>query len=571
MSQYVTGSPFSANIVNQLKEAFRSYLQLDDGRNLDDKLGDFLSTLRSLLFDRGIPPEVAAEIFADLSIILPLHIVRKRKEGDLRVGGVNALVSAFEGGNLEWLRKEIIAAYDGFKYSYSRPVRWTAQLPLNFIGFDPRYKINTDAKEAWNSLLRGACGSLATTATPPVEYKEPNLLPSYNQAKAEIYADFHNAMTRYDLLLVDFSWLPELVYLGHVVPLDPYSSKPILEFFKEKIASDYSNTDTAWWSNVLSHLASGGNEFHYALPAFINLHGRLVKSKGKHKDWQSFEQIDDFQRGAIQNAHSACCVYELYAHFAYHGASPLVIESSKNASMFKLVELDFGSQAAREALADYLARLWLASGSNKDRKKQVDDFVIDHIAESGYLVAPGTGEKFDICFNSELYHESLKDRGYVLGCPYVKEHQTGKSSFLSSLGGYGIAVSRQSVDIQRAVEVAISLFQQPQLNVLPKNFDFHDTFKDCATITLEEFLSYHCRPRVPFWSHVEELISFAVDEIFRIWSQAPSVNGNVFKDVRGKILEFVSRESGGAQSVLKGLNARIKLTFQNNGWDVSQV
>lgn len=557
-------NPDSASL-DRITSAFKAYLKESASASLDGKLKEYFLELRDHPRYRSGDPEFLDHILAQLAILFPLHLSRKHRIEDLcRTGNISALVSAFEEN---WLKKSLDDVLQPMYRSREHAINWSLPSPVTLVGYDPTRENAAEASAFYKTI-----GDELSKQN-HIVFGEPTFVKSYNLAKAEIYRDFHDPSTRYDLLIVDFSWLPELAYQGHIIPLEPFAPD-ILASFREKTKESIDGSSALEiWTSVLDHLSSAGDGFHYAFPLLVNAHGRLAHvSHPLPENYDNFGESFNFEKCAIQTAHSACCVYELYAHLAFNRALP--IRTSSGASAFgttgcRIDEVNFLAPNTKNAIAGYLSRV-RKSGVGQ---KKVREFAMNHADELNGLVKKSFG--FDVCFNSELYDPFIqklprRDQGeWTFSAPY-SQLQDGKTHYLTSLGGYGLAVSRQAVNPRDAFAMASRLFKHPQIDVIEKNIRTVLPFGGLDTADLDDFLTYHCRPRVPFWSHIEESISMGVQLIYDRWNtKTKTSSAAILQEQFNSIRAWL--DEGEAIEILTRLKKSIELTFSNNGWQVGGV
>ncbi len=360
---------------------------------------------------------------------------------------------------------------------------------------------------------------------------------------------------------------PELAYQGHLIPLEPYVPN-IDQIFEKRVKNSLSESakgeEIESWNSIFNHLSSTEDGFHYALPLFVNLHGKLQPTQSTKESSlpERYEEIESFKNVSIQTSHSACCVYELYAHFAFRGALPLRISYQNHSlSEYKIEHIEFDSAESKKAFGDLLIRIVLNGA------KEARDFSIDHDREISLL---NSVFKRDVCFNSELY-KPLRDftkRKWLLSMPFESQinnfENTPVTNYLTSLGGYGLAISRQAINIQRAIDFALDIFNCVEII----NEDTQKILPPIPTSEINSFLAYHCRPRIPFWSHIEELISMAVKAIYDeipIDKYEPSMQ---YTKIESGFYTWIQTDKK-ADSILKRLNKSVELTFRNNGWKIA--
>jgi|ERR1043165_245727 hypothetical protein len=556
MSKRASGS------LEHITGAFKKYLSESNVASLDRKLKEYFQEVRSDARYRNGDAEFFDEILAQLSILFPLHISRKHRVEDLcRTGNISALVSAFEE---DWLVDSLKKVLEPIYQAREHPIIWSLPAPVTLAGYDPQHGGPSEASKFYEQIANDVL------TQNHIVFGKPKFVKSYNLAKAEIYRDFHDPSTRYDLLIVDFSWLPELAYQGHIVPLEPLAPD-ILGRFQKKVEKSFPDNDPTTiknWTKVLDYLASAGDGFHYAFPLSVNSHGRLsIKSNPLPGEYHP-ERTNEipFEQGAIQTAHSACCVYELYAHFALNKALPIKTSSEGTAVPTQIELVDFNTENAKMALAEYISRI----GKSGTRQTRVKEFKVNHADELRELQKGSFG--FDIAFNSELFAPFKKslpqsDREkWEFSRPISRLHD-GKTHYLTSLGGYGLAVSRQAVTPRDAFAMASRIFEHQDITVIEDSAGSSLPLGGFGEQEFADFLTYHCRPRIPFWSQMEEVISMTVQLLYDRWVRERQLNpGDRIDTLYKSILEWLKTNE--AKEILTRLNKSIELTFINNGWQV---
>lgn len=574
-----------------LVQAFQAYLNTTKEDELDDKLKAYLQALRSMLSAdlTAVGTQVANEevrtkrleiiesfkvsewrrvkdFLAHLALIFPAHLSRKTIDL-VRGGGLVQIVRAFEGITLSFdpcdtLASRITTELD--KRTTREAVVWTLPDPLTFTGYDPRWKDAETAIEAYNKIYF-------------TEHKDHfgrfKLHSRYREAKADIYSDFHDLHTRYDLLLVDFAWLPELAFLGNLIPIERFIPAPraILDKMLKSVIENRSELAEVWLE-VVDLLCKGGNDFHYAFPLFINLHGQLYKGRDTEDLPKNFRlmSIENLRRSSLQDQKGAPIVYQLWAHFAANGARPVEHRSGSESTSerFGISKIDLTDDAARMGFSEFLVRL-LVSRSGQDYGGQ---YRIDHGKEVERLSRSVRGWDRSPTFSSELLpalQESSSWQECSLKPPLVG---VSNANLCTSIGGYGLAVSRQAVNPEKTMDVALDIFRRcnkwkvEEQRLIPSKVS--SFLEPVSLAEARKFADTHIRPRIPFWSHVEELVSFTLVDLVEASEKIDDIRDAI--EMGGTIgvacsrIESWLRDGEGAR-ILERLEESVKLKFHSMG------
>lgn len=515
---------------------FVRYCRARDVASSDQALEHLLTALKNLLSEG--PKECIPEaLLAQLAIVFALQLSRRR-------------IFIVDGGNFKNVRgsfqprgsesaefASLVNLVDALDSQHRKAlpaepaitIAWRTDEPMELIGYDPRQPDPTKAAASWMDYT-------------PRLLKQPTFKATYQAAKAAIYRDFHDRSTRYDLLLVDFAWLPELAYRGHVYPFEHFASG-----VPNRIEAALS--DSAAWLPVLHALSQAGNREHYALPVCLNLHGMLTSIGASPLPQEPrLWRHDELQLASVQAMPSASCVYELHAHFAFTGAEPITVDQDN----YKVRNIDYRSEASRKAFAQYLYRLL------GFHHAQYGPFQIAH-GEQKDGVKVGAW-KYAPTFNSELWDTSLGT--WYSFSPPLKN--TTAAQWLTSFGGYGLAVSRHALDPERACNTAWALFEKVAPTTVPAHVRTFATPLSTAMNSGNpaQFIRQHCRPRIPFWTHVEESVAMALRHLYDTYYSRPAQWRNT---LTVEVLEADLEGKDGSE-VLKRLEDAVVLTFENNGW-----
>lgn len=590
----MTGDP-EDNRATTLKK----YLAATQWEQLDSDLAQYFQAIRTWLKNRKCSEEETQRLIAELCLVAPLHLTRKRVFLE-KTGRLAKLQGAFDFD---------AALVDGIRAAASLKegefLHFFLHSQVEVAGFDPRA---VDGIEAM-SCLRGRA------ASPNAKHRfrggEGALLSErYLDAKVKIYRDFHDATTRFDLFLVDVAWLPELAAQGHILALDDHLPR-IDRLIAEKL--DLSRTV---WSRAAVSAVEGTDGYHYGFPYFLNFHGRLIpkrngaefenakvtqnfnrtrttdKDPAKVPNWvdhlSKSDSPNDLCRTALKlssvQTASASLVYELFAHMAYQGHLPIVLGSEpRDRSLLPVViRVDFTSKEALKAVAGLIARLALHKASRAPGGlKSLES--IDQVDQRTRLQNAASPEQWGMLFSSELFHElplvdHTKGRrplteDFELIVPFSNE--TAPSCFLGCLGGYALAVSSEARDVEAAIELALQVFEKSaasnlECGVVPPSLRKLVTLPPDQAAT---FISTHSRPKLPCWSAVEAIISDAVVELTETLTGSEEDPNATLTDsnklYQGQV-ESVSALLAEPQNqrVLRRVEKKVRLVCKNYGLEV---
>jgi|GEM_PF-5022569 len=549
-------------MTNELNSRLDAYVHQDKAELLDDRFDWYLEQLLQKIKDavaQSNPDDKLRSLLAQLALVFPIHITRKHVDL-LHDGSEEALRGCFQDTSLREALGEVFRTVTKEKPS----LPWIIKDPIDIIGFDPRHLY--PAKSTEKEKVKSTEDDYRKIAIPGAAAGEVPLgrvdfFSDYNKAKSAIYLDFHDRSTRYDLLVVDFSWLPELAYQGHIIPLERFGVHDLKERIREILKLPENPAEL--WSEVLCHLTSAGNTLHYGLPLFLNAHQRLMKKDHHYEDEHGIDAIScqDLKKCTVQTARSACCVYALYAHFAYCGASPISVVSTRSFTtspgrqpgLQYHVKVDgFAASEAKTAIAQYLARVHLVS------KAKDNEFRYDHNSEKNKQL---DSSYWSLTLNSE-FGEDWTERESKRAFKFPDRER-----YLTSLGGYAVAVSRQAVNPQKALDMAWTIFSKSQ-GMIPS------TLRDLTCSDITSFQKFHCRPRVPFWSEIEHLIAITVQELYEAILKDDSLKRSLqdsktqtFDTYYTPIMNALTDESR-LLPYLSKLDRSVREVFETNGWRV---
>lgn len=546
--------------LGDVERAFREYLKqtTSDKSNLKDFIENATSLLERLkLTDQELNQHgahhAASRVLAMAAIAFPLHLSRHRVP--LAEGSSAFLAGIGEG---DWA--VVKQAVDLLTQKGQPPVAWHVDYPLDLAGYDPRFKSLEEAESYYDVLLRSA-------SPKGIPHGRAKGFKAYHQAKYSIYRDFHDRATRFDLLVVDFAWLPELAYRGYVYRLEDLDPDPFREVRK--------SIEDERFAEILSYLCRAGAEEqgHYAVPLFLSLQvSGMRTNKG-------------LQPELIQTQGSSSCVYELYAHFAEAGAQPIkVIQQPATTGAARYIDPDctFASEESQFALSTFLARLH-TSLRGKDSDWDLDHETLVRRVEDGN---PGSHS-----LNTELVSRLKAKLGpqFVVAGPKpslndsdardLKKSISGRQTFLTadvrlrtSLGGYALAVSRQSGDPNKAWRVAQQILtdalKEPEerLKVIPESVRSATT--QGWVLGAADFCEFHTRPQVPFWTQLEERIFATIQVLYKRFLAHVKNDSSYEKNEHSSLwlaqraAEFLKIE----KDQLIALDGAVRMTFSNNGW-----
>jgi hypothetical protein len=447
------------------------------------------------------------------------------------------------------------------------------------VGFDPRF-----TNIEWSTLI-------ATRTGRPVNIRM-QLSPRYDH--------FHDAFSkniggyRDSVLLIDLLFVPEYLKKGYIAPL---SRRNKLDFYElMRIRSDsYGRPISAQMLSMMALMCSDETGTIGALPIWVNSHGKMIpdplfSEKGRVAAVSSLDQLrkhpDAKQVFAESGIQSFYIIFEFWAHLAYRGCR-LFRRDETGKFTSDLLHSPRELKRFAEAVADLATRLRFSNITKDVFKdaKSLDDFKdqnafgLGHdgdarmIRESVALWKP--------VFSSELLNKAIpRSSSDEIGIklideigfkqPFARRIQENTWTYLSALGGYGLAIPQEAKNDKSSIEALKYIF-------LSNPYMFHnyvtrmlpDEIGDGQGATrLYEFFERHARPRWPFWSSVEVELNKTLFAIFLLLGRSRDAS-DIDPDGFWKETKTAVRRSPQIRAHLEGFLNNVKSITQNNGWEFS--
>jgi hypothetical protein len=332
------------------------------------------------------------------------------------------------------------------------------------------------------------------------------------------------------ILIIGFVYCTEYLHRGWI---DPIPQDGALEFEKLMAfrAEAHGHRHDEATGKLARYLCSDPDGTVGALPIWLNSHGRMIPEP------QLFEEngrlagvasLDDlFQRSDAQKVLAEASVqgyhlmFEFWAHLAYRGCrlfrsvpnEPRAIRSDVLASPDELEKF-------AEAVADLGTRLRFSNRTRKafqdaeDRLNVREEhrFAIGHNADAR-MIREGLA-LWKPVFSSELLWKASRRRTDPASRltdetdfrpPYYRHTSNEDWSYLSTVGGYGLALPKGASKDPECVKALKYMFLANPCLVhpyLPEMLGYEANDEDVRV-----FAERHARPRWPFWQGVKVQIS----------------------------------------------------------------
>ncbi len=436
-------------------------------------------------------------------------------------------------------------------------------------GFDPRFT-NWD----WNRFL-SLDGNSSTRLI-------SRLSPTYS----DFHGKLHQGFPDDTVVIVDLLYVPYLLQRGLIAPL---SSKNDLELDEllERRAGLLGVRLEEPAGKLIRKLCVDADGTVGALPLWVNTHGRIIPESVPVREGRRLNQLATFEQlldhedaGRLlgdASIQSHYMIFEYLAHLAYRKSSLFRQVDQQSYTSDLLVSADERARLAR-ATADLAVRLHFYTGTGgmfRDATGIQDlethsEFRVEHagdaraIRERAALWKP--------VFSSELLWRTLPQRNSTPVASLANEteflppfarHESAESSYLTALGGYGLALprgaarDRSSQQAMRYAFLSNPLLLHPYVNdMLPP---------DGGDAEVDGFLSRYSRPRWPFWPEVEVALT---DTLLALLLVLPrdSCDGQEPRTVWSRYADTLVEEEQ-VSALLAGFLERVQVVFDgNDGW-----
>lgn len=445
-------------------------------------------------------------------------------------------------------------------------------------GFDPRFD-NTD----WRRILA------PHLTTPTVRM---DLSGRYR----EFYEWYRSRSPNDDpeVLVVDLLYVPELLKKELIAPLNQVL--PIADALRKR-RELYGTTYNPEMDELSTYLCSDVLGRVGALPLWLNTHGRFVPDAPAFVDAlrpaviePRFDRFVDGEFGHLleqAGIQSTFLAFEFWAHLAYHGgvmftASQLDRRGRAQPSTAggrltcRLVTLLNEYDAFCRALADLATRLQFSSITREKfiNAQKISDFKREYAFQFGHL-----GEARLIrnriafwkpAFSSELLRRAMPRRDQEVAAqlsdescfkpPFINQRDNNEHTYLSALGGYGIALPRHAASSSHAREALEFIF-------LANPCIWHPYLPDMvedSQMSVEQFAVRHARPRVPFWRQVEA----ELDEL--LFGMMLSLDRKACREMKPKAFwmhAYTQFKDGRSLDMARGFAAKVADIANEATWD----
>jgi hypothetical protein len=144
--------------------------------------------------------------------------------------------------------------------------------------------------------------------------------------------------------------------------------------------------------------------------------------------------------------------------------------------------------------------------------------------------------------------------------PFLRKLEDGGWSYLSALGGYGLALPRSAQTDKDSMRAIKYLFlSNPVLmhSYVATMLDEHTSAQD--------FFDRHGRPRWPFWSVVEDDLTLLLFHIFLLLDRSKSP-ADIHPDDFWKYVKQFTGEENVVREYLYQFLGRVRLIAEKHGW-----
>lgn len=421
---------------------------------------------------------------------------------------------------------------------------------VQVLGFDARFT-NGD----WYSILSN-----------PIA---PSTIKLYLERSYKLFYDTLEAgpppFDRRCILIMGFVYCTEFLQRGWIdpIPQDGDLSFDNLMAFRADAHGQKYDEPTG---KLARYLCSNAEGTVGALPLWINSHGRMIpdpqlfEENGRIAGVASFDDLLDradaqrvFAEASVQGFH---LTLEFWAHLAYRGChlfrtvpeNPLAIRSDLLASPDEL-------ERFAEAVADLGTRLRFSNRTRKvfqaagDREQFKDEhrFNIGHNADAR-IIREGLA-LWKPVFSSELLWKASRRHADPIARltdetdfrpPYYRHTSSDDWSYLSAIGGYGLAFPKGAARDPECIKALKYMFlANPCLThpYLPEMLGYEANDEE-----VREFAELHARPRWPFWRGAEKQISnLVVDLLMTVDRTSPRTPAEFRADCVSKVIDSRDR------------------------------
>ncbi|MEA3010581.1 MAG: hypothetical protein QOJ91_2273 [Sphingomonadales bacterium] len=413
-------------------------------------------------------------------------------------------------------------------------------------GFDPRF-----ANSDWDRFLQAHLPQQANARTQKIQMRLDRRYREFH----DWYRTTGTRTIKSGVVIIDLLYVPEFLERGYIAPL----SYLAIEQMMSRRAEAYGIPIKPSLVDLIGNLCSDQGGQLGALPLWINSHGRFIPDPqlfGENHRLtaaSSFDQLLDrpdsievFCEASIQSSYLA---FEFWAHLAYRGCRlitvarhpPVTATGRKAAGVLISTVLSSRSEhtAFCKAVADLTTRLRFSSLTRDTflNAKSELDFLQEHAFRLGHLgdarlIREGAA-LWKPVFSSELLWKALPQRDSEPAArladetsfrpPFVCRHGIDDWSYLSAIGGYGIALPKAAYrdrESRRTLETIFlanpSLCHPYLLDMLPEDSGTHT----------QSWIGRHARPQLAFWRPIEAKLDELLFDLFLLLSRSlPELGG----------------------------------------------
>jgi hypothetical protein len=452
------------------------------------------------------------------------------------------------------------------------------------VGFDPRF---TNAE--WNGFLGSHAG------------RQVNISMRLSNRHDDFHASVRSSapFPKSHILLIDLMKVPEYLRDGHIASL---SGRGRLDFdaLLQLRAEAYGRPVNDQVAALMRLMASNEAGEIGAIPIWINTQGRMIPEQqlfsaiGRAAAGSSLDQLrersdakDIFGEAGIQSFY---ITFEFWAHLAYRGCclfrpisdrTRILGEGTNSPTKRRFVSDLLNSthqlEGFSQAVADIATRLRYSRltrdvfqhartvgafrehrtfdlGHWGDARMIRDSLALWKPVFSSELLTRATPRREGEEVSSKLFDET----NFKL--PFLHRLGDGSWSYLSALGGYGLALPAAAHNDKDAWRAVKYLFLSNP--VLMHSYVAHMLDEHTSP---EDFFIRHGRPRWPFWSVVEDDLTLLLFQIFLLLDRSQNPTDVPPDEFWKHVRRFVADESI-VRGYLRDFLDRVRLTAEKDRW-----
>jgi len=535
---------------------------------------------------------------------------RFRKTGDLKIIS-EELFGVLDGQVAKDARTFAKGIEDVLRKSgpgYTPYVTTVAPPSLRLVGYDPRIKLSNGKidQASFAYYYERFCDDQNTILV------EQDLSTTYAFGRRSIDQSVNPFGEPADVAIVDLASVPDLAHRNTIFRLNELSTDIQNQLQKDvvdAILNQAPATPTATPAPTKEALAArrellkqlidrlcSSDTGLYALPCWINNHvilseesaASILAASGGVDIYAALLARHKKKVVPVQTRAGSCITYELFAHFASEGFTPIaVVEADRQIR----VDIDIENEGCRRAFAGVLHRVLAFQSKKVTWASAVNgsgalDWAIDHEGEARIINA--IADSVDFTFPTELLGKIVRD--CTLHVPAVAAQSESLKAF-TSVGGYGLVIPRSCRDPNLALKKIGEHVRKVASKTLwhvefgskrtagSKAWDdsglFHASLgyliDRTAGLSVDHASRLDClvRPRTPFWRELEQHFTTAIEELAEAWPRGAisetddSARGALTLDA---VNEWLRLDKNDVRKIIERVIRRIRDTASDFGW-----